>query len=157
MTRVHVTDRTAVRRFARHFLEMVVAMVVGMVLLGPVVSGLLWLVAGLRLSDHPVVAALVMATNMSIGMWVWMAYRRHDTVRILEMAAVMYASFVVLFFPYWAGTLSGRGLMMAGHLLMLPAMAGVMLLRREHYTLEQHTVTRKPGEPTAGPTTTDAP
>jgi hypothetical protein len=129
-----VSRRTAVRRFARHFLEMVAAMVVGMVLLGPVVSGLLWMVAGLRLSDHPVVAALVMATNMSIGMWLWMAYRRHDTARILEMAAVMYASFVVLFGPYWAGAISGRGLMMTGHLLMLPAMAGVMLLRRDHYT-----------------------
>lgn len=143
-----VTDRTAARRFARHFLEMVAAMVVGMVLLGPVVSGLLWMVAGLRLADHPVVAALVMATNMSIGMWVWMAYRRHGTARTLEMVAVMYASFAVLFFPYWAGVLSGRGLMMAGHLLMLPAMAGVMLLRRDHYTLEQHTGSMQPSDPT---------
>lgn len=148
MTRVPVTDRTAARRFARHFLEMVAAMVVGMVLLGPVVSGLLWMVAGLRLSDHPVGAALVMATNMSIGMWAWMAYRRHGTARTLEMVAVMYASFAVLFFPYWAGVLSGRGLMMAGHLLMLPAMAGVMLLRRDHYTGEQHTESIQPTDPT---------
>ncbi len=147
MTRMPVTDRMAARRFARHFLEMVAAMAVGMVLLGPVVSGLLWAVADLRLADHPVAAALVMATNMSIGMWVWMAYRRHGTARTLEMVAVMYASFAVLFFPYWAGMLSGRGLMMAGHLLMLPAMAGVMLLRRDHYTLEQHPDSTVPATP----------
>jgi hypothetical protein len=128
--------QTALRRFVRHFLEMVAAMVVGMVVLGPVTGGLLRWVGGVNLSDYPMAAALVMATNMTVGMWVWMRHRRHGTARILEMSAAMYASFAVLFLPYWWGELSGQGVMMAGHLLMLPAMAGVMLLRKEHYTGE---------------------
>jgi flagellar biosynthetic protein FliP len=45
----------------------------------------------------------------------------------------MYASFVVLFPAYWLGSLSGHNVMLAGHLLMLPAMALAMLHRREEY------------------------
>ncbi|MEE3921679.1 hypothetical protein V2I01_35780 [Micromonospora sp. BRA006-A] len=54
---------------------MVVAMVAGMVLLGP-----LWQVGGSLLDGaavlaRPDVAALVMATNMAAGMAAWMWYR----------------------------------------------------------------------------------
>ena len=39
----------------------------------------------------------------------------------------------MLFLPLWLGLLSGDGLMLAGHVLMLPAMAVAMLHRREEY------------------------
>ena len=39
----------------------------------------------------------------------------------------MYLSFVVLFPAYWAGVLSGDGLLVVGRVVMLPAMAVVIL------------------------------
>jgi hypothetical protein len=74
-----------------------------------------------------------MATWMTAGMTAWMAWRRHSWPAIAEMGLAMYASFVVLFPAYWLGSLSGHNVMLAGHLLMLPAMALAMLHRREEY------------------------
>jgi copper chaperone CopZ len=120
--------------FARHFLEMVVAMVVGMVVLGVVVDLILSALGNPALFHRTDVSALVMATNMTIGMSLWMAYRKHTWAGIAEMGAAMYLPFVVLFVPFWAGLLSGGALMMAGHALMLPLMAVAMLRRRDEYT-----------------------
>lgn len=135
------------RRFARHYLEMVAAMFVGMLLLMPVsrwVFGLLGWSDGL---EDPVIAALVMATTMSIGMAAWMRFRRHGWLPTGEMVAAMYLSFAVFFVPYWAGALSGDGVLMAGHILMFPAMLGVMLLRRREYTAPVRSLGRRPASP----------
>jgi hypothetical protein len=121
-------------RFAGHYLEMIVAMVLGMVALGPI-----WSLAVPRLSDYPVADVLVMATNMSIGMALWMRIRRHSWPRIAEMCAAMYVPFLVLLVPYGAGVLSADGLMMGGHVLMFPAMLAAMLWRRgDYYHHGQH-------------------
>ena len=119
------TSRTArTWRFIRHFLEMLAAMVLGMFLLGP-----LWpTVDGVELH------ALVMATNMTIGMTALMAVRRHAWPGIVEMSAAMYAPFIILFVPYWTGLITAGGLFQLGHLLMLPAMLLAMLHRRAEYT-----------------------
>lgn len=122
------------RQFVRHFLEMAAAMIVGMVLLGP-----LWALAFADLGwsellAHPIGAALAMATSMTIGMSGWMIYRRHRWVSVAEMAAAMYLPFVVLFVPFWAGVLSGDGMLVAGHVLMVPAMLIAMLHRPDEYT-----------------------
>lgn len=112
-------------RFVRHYLEMVVAMVLGMVVLGMLwPSG--WLV-------RPDVHALVMATDMTIPMVLWMRIRRHSWPRIAEMSAAMYLPFVALLAPYWLGVLSGPALMMAGHVIMFPLMLAAMLWRRAEY------------------------
>lgn len=122
---------TSTRRFFRHFLEMVVAMVAGMAVLGPT-SALIFAQLGWSdLLDDPILATLLMATNMAIGMSAWMRYRGHTWISTLEMAAVMYLPFVVLFFPFWVGALSGDTLLVAGHILMLPAMVVAMLHRRD--------------------------
>lgn len=125
---------TAVGHFIRHYLEMIVAMIVGMVALGP-----LWSVAGEALGwsaalERPEPMALIMATNMTIAMTAWMRYRGHGWPATLEMAAAMYVPFLLLFPPLWLGILPTSGLMIGGHVLMLPAMAGVMLLRPGEYT-----------------------
>jgi hypothetical protein len=126
--------RTPTGHFVRHFLEMVVAMVAGMVVLEPIWS----MAAGpLGVSDLlalPEPAALVMATNMTITMSVWMRYRGHGVAATAEMAAAMYLPFVVLFVPMWLGVISPDGMLVGGHLLMLPVMVAAMLLRREEYT-----------------------
>lgn len=133
-----VSRQTAARRFTRHFLEMVAAMVVGMVVLLPIAAGFVRLIGDHDLATHPIMAALEMATTMAIGTWVWMRYRHHTTARIAEMIAVVYGSFGVLFVPYWAGLLSGRGLMIGGHLVMLPAMITAMLVRRDDYLRDDY-------------------
>ncbi len=118
-----------VRHFVRHYLEMVVAMLVGMVALGPL-ENLVWP----ALTARHDVGAMVMATNMAIGMGAWMRFRGHSWRGIAEMSASMYLPFAVLLVPFWTGAIGGDALMTWGHVLMLPAMAAVMLLRPHEYS-----------------------
>ena len=120
--------RHRTRHLVGHYLEMVVAMLAGMVVLGPV-EEFLWP----ALDDRTDVAVLVMATNMAVGMGAWMRFRGHSWRGIAEMSAAMYLPFAVLLVPYWAGGLSEHALMTWGHVLMLPAMALVMVLRPAEY------------------------
>lgn len=112
------------RAFVVHYLQMLAAMAVGMLVLGPL---------SMLADAGAEVDSLLMATWMTIGMTAWMAWRRHSWPATAEMGLAMYASFVVLFPAYWLGALSGHAVMLAGHLLMLPAMALAMLHRREEY------------------------
>ncbi len=112
----------------RHYLEMVVAMLVGMVALGPV-----WSLVWPGWTAVAEVHVLLMATNMAIGMAAWMAFRRHSWAAIAEMSAAMYAPFLVLLVPFWSGVIGEHALMTWGHVLMLPAMALVMVLRPGEY------------------------
>jgi len=112
-------------RFAGHYLGMALAMAVGMMVLDP-----LW-PSGLMTS--PDLHALVMATDMTIGMALWMGIRRHPGARIAEMSAVMYLPFLALLVPYWLGALSGSALMTAGHVIMFPLMLLAMVWRRSEY------------------------
>jgi hypothetical protein len=127
--------RSAPRRnFRRHYFEMVLAMIVGMAVLGMAVR-LLCATAGDAdfLQHHPGLRAPVMAANMTIGMSVWMRHRGHGWAPIAEMGAAMFVPLLVLLGPFWAGALSG-GLLSGGmHGLMLPAMWIVMLHRRDEY------------------------
>ena len=124
------------RRFVRHFVEMVVAMIVGMAVLGPVWVMLLTLLGCASLLEHAEIHALLMATDMTIGMSLWMRYRGHGWASIREMAAAMYLPFVVLFVPLWAGLISAETMLTGGHLLMLPAMLFAMLRRRDEYKVQ---------------------
>jgi len=114
------------RAFVVHYLQMLVAMFVGMGVLMPLTMPL-GDGAGVEVN------ALLMATSMTIGMAAWMAWRRHAWAGIAEMGLAMYLAFVVLFPLLWLGLLSDDGLMIVGHVLMLPAMALAMLRRREEY------------------------
>jgi hypothetical protein len=126
--------RPALRRFVRHYLEIVVATVAGMVVLGPAESMLLNAIGWAELLARFETYALVMATNMTVAAAAWMRFRRHGWAAIAEMAVAMYAPFMVLFPPLWLGVLSATGLMVLGHVLMLFAIAAVMLRRRDEYT-----------------------
>jgi hypothetical protein len=126
--------RTAVWRFVRHYLEMVVAMTLGMAVLGPLESALLDPTGWQSVRAVPELDALVMATNMTVGMTAWMRYRRHGWTAVGTMAAAMYLPFIVLFPPLRLDVLSPSGMLLGGHLLMLPAMAVAMLLHRDDYT-----------------------
>ncbi len=114
--------------FVRHYLEMVVAMLVGMAALGALHEAL-WP----ALTARPDVGVLVMATDMAIGMGGWMWFRGHSWRGIAEMSAAMYAPFAALLVPYWTGSVGAHELMLWGHVLMFPAMALVMYLRPAEY------------------------
>ncbi|RKN40709.1 hypothetical protein D7223_26300 [Micromonospora endolithica] len=116
---------------ARHLLAMVLAMLAGMLLLGPA-RGALAGALGLAPAT-PGVAALLMATDMSVGMAVWMWYRGHSAPAIGEMTAAMYLPVLLLLPPYAVGLLGADALLTGGHLLMIPAMVGAMLWRRAEY------------------------
>jgi hypothetical protein len=124
----HSSIGSAMWHFLRHYVEMVLAMLAGMFALGGL-EGLAWP----ALTARADVAAMVMATNMSLGMAAWMGVRGHSWRSIAEMSAAMYLPFVALLVPYWAGLAGEELLMTWGHVLMLPAMALVMLLRPAEY------------------------
>ena len=133
------TRTRQVWQFIRHYLEMIVAMLVGMFALYP-----LWMLTVSGADDGRWVRAievdmLAMATAMSVSMALWMRVRGHATRLIVEMSAAMYAGFVVLFPFLWAGSLGEMGVMMGGHLLMPLFMLVAMLARREQYVCAQTT------------------
>lgn len=139
MTKTHADvsgtfRRAQLLRFTRHFLEMVVAMAAGMMVLGPVRTLIVAQLGWSGLFDRPELHAMAMAADMTVAMSLWMRYRKHSWISITEMAAAMVLPFVVLFIPLWAGALSGETLLVAGHLLMLPAMVIAMLYRRSECT-----------------------
>jgi hypothetical protein len=134
MTTRTTLRRPALRRFVGHYLEIVVAAVAGMVVLGPAESMLLNSIGWAELVANLEAATLVMATNMAVAVAAWMRLRGHGWAAVAEMAVAMYAPFLVLFPPLWLGVLSATGLMVLGHVLMLFAIAAVMLRRRDEYT-----------------------
>ena len=81
------------RHFFRHLGEMYLAMLVGMMALG-MLDGAILAAAGTSVShvkdSAPEAFALVMAFNMTVGMTVWMRYRRHSWAMCAEMAGAMF-------------------------------------------------------------------
>jgi hypothetical protein len=117
---------------------MVVVMVLGMMVLAPA-----WDWAGAALGIETVLArpdvdAVVMVLDMVAAMTVWMRVRRHGWTPIWEMNAAMAAPFAVLLVLFWAGAATAGDLLLWGHVLMVPAMAGAMLLRPAEYTEHVH-------------------
>jgi len=125
------------RRFLRHYLEMVAAMMLGMVILGaPLVAAL----AGLGTSmgdlrdEAPALLLVGMAVTMTVPMVGWMMYRGHATRLNVEMAAAMNAPTVAVVLLLGAGTVTDLGaLMLIEHVAMPITMLAAMLARREEY------------------------
>ncbi|MEU4385832.1 hypothetical protein [Promicromonospora sp. NPDC023805] len=135
---VPTTRWRKVLRFHAHLVEMVVVMVLGMMLLAPVWD---WVGAAVgieALLARPDAGAVVMVLDMVAAMTVWMRVRRHGWPAIWEMNAAMAAPFAVLLVLFWMGVMSAGDMMLWGHVLMVPAMAGAMLLRPAEYTEHVH-------------------
>ncbi|MFC4115365.1 hypothetical protein [Nonomuraea zeae] len=117
-------------KFALHYVEMVISMFAGMILLG-----LLQSAVGLGVSHaaQPELWYLSMAFNMSVGMAAWMRFRGHAWAPTLEMCAVMFAPVVPLFPLLWLGVIDGDALMVVSHVAMFPLMLAAMLRRLDEY------------------------
>ena len=125
------------RHFFRHFGEMFVAMMVGMMVLGGL-DGMILSAAGTSVRNvkdsAPEAFALVMALNMTIGMTLWMRYRRHSWAMCGEMAGAMFLPAIAALVLFWCAVIHTRAVGGVEMAAMVPAMLAVMLFRRSEYS-----------------------
>ena len=131
------TPAAQVVRFVGHYVQMAIAMELGMFL--PV--GFILSAFGLAdlLSRSPEASVLVMTAEMVLGMAAWMCIRRHSWRHTVEMSAGMSASTVVAAAASFAGllphTAAGSGTVVT---LMWAGMLGAMLFRWRDYAQYGH-------------------
>ena len=131
---VPATPRGPRVAFALHLGEMLLAMVAGMVVLGGALEGVLSLFGMSLSAGSPALLAAVMGVTMTAPMAWWMHRRGHPARHNVEMAGSMVVPTIAVMALYWAGTIAGDAVLAAQHLVMIPAMVGVMLVRRDHYS-----------------------
>ena len=126
------------RHFVRHYVEMVVAMFLGMAVLG-VPAG--WALGAVGSSwselntDAPALMLLGMAATMTAPMVGWMRYRGHGWRANTEMSASMLVPTFAAIALLEASVVDDIGvLLVVEHIAMLLGMLGVMLLRPAEYT-----------------------
>jgi hypothetical protein len=123
-------------RFARHLMEMIAAMIVGMMILGAAVGAL---------GEPPGYSNLfveygLMGASMSVSMVAWMRFRGHAWSDGIEMTAAMLVPMFMVVTPFAlgaAGEISGQSdhaLMMLAHVAMVGGMVALMIYRRDRYT-----------------------
>ena len=131
-----------VRRFLRHLFEMIVVMMLGMCMLGAAFGAFHEFAFGSGFAaawrDHVVLAAFAMAFNMTVPMVLWMRYRGHSWERGGEMAAAMNVLVLPLLVLYGLGAIPAPGVLGLQMMLMVPAMLGVMLYRKDEYSAPHH-------------------
>jgi hypothetical protein len=119
----------AVLNFTRHYVEMLVAMLLGMLIIGMPLGALL------TDGNGPELDLLGMAFAMTVPMVAWMRYRGHGWQPAWEMSAAMFLPSFAAIALLWAGVVEDAGtLMLIQHVVMFPAMLVAMLLRRSEYT-----------------------
>jgi flagellar biosynthetic protein FliP len=124
----------AVARFAGHYLEMVVAMLVGMAVLGIPVDAI---AGGFGFSnlyhEAPEIGAVVMTAIMTGPMALWMAVRGHDRQMIGEMSLAMIAPAIGLIVLARVGVMAASSIPTLTDPLMYASMLAVMLARWRMY------------------------
>ena len=75
-----------------------------------------------------------MGFSMTVPMAWWMHHRGHPARHNVEMAGSMVIPTIAAIALYGAGAIAGEAVLALQHLVMIPAMVGVMLLRRDHYS-----------------------
>ena len=120
--------------FARHYVEMVVAMFAGMIVLG-MPAGVALSGLGVELTDEaPAALLLGMGITITVPMVAWMRYRGHGWAASNEMAASMMVPSLGVVVLLATGLLQETETLLAiQHVVMFPAMLAVMLLRVDEY------------------------
>src|SRR3954454_3833851 len=126
---------TSAKHFLRHYGEMVLAMFLGMAVLGLPAD---WAMRSIG-ADSDAFMFLEMATPMTVPMVGWMIYRGHGWRANTQMSASMFVPTSAVIGVLTSGILTDLGVLMAvEHIVMLLAMAGVMLLRPQEYIHHHH-------------------
>jgi hypothetical protein len=121
------------RTFIRHYVEMLIAMFVGMGVFAGAAAAAGFEVEGTELM------LLWMAFTMSVPMVAWMRYRGHGWMPALEMTAAMFVPSLAAIALLRIGLVEDEGALMAiQHVAMFPAMLVAMLLRRDEYSGHHH-------------------
>jgi hypothetical protein len=106
------------KTFLRHVFEMIVAMMLGMVVLGMTFRAIHLAVFGTAFDDawheHTELAVFAMTFNMTLPMVAWMRHRGHAWERCGEMAAG----------DVWRGVCAARAVLAGGALGRRPAAPG---------------------------------
>jgi hypothetical protein len=126
------------RHFARHYVEMLLAMLLGMGILTPPL-GMALRALGTSLHDSDVLMLSTMAVTMTVPMVAWMRYRGHGWQPCLDMTAAMALPALGALGLLWGGLVEDLGvLLVVEHVAMVAAMLAAMLLRRDEYTGGAH-------------------
>lgn len=137
-----------IRRFARHYLEMVIAMSLGMLVFAAVAAGAVQLadssLAQLK-QAAPAAYLFAMGVSMTVPMVAWMRHRGHGWRPTSEMGASMMAPTLAAVALLVAGVVDFGGGMMIEHVAMFPAMLAVMLARWDEYSASHRE--RSPARP----------
>lgn len=130
------------RIFVRHALEMTVAMMLGMCVLGAAFGAIHVAVFGAGFDrawhEHTELAVFAMTFNMTLPMVAWMRHRGHGWNACGEMAIAMFVLAVALLALFWLGVASGQVILPLEMALMLPAMLVVMLVHLDEYAGRPH-------------------
>ncbi|HET6505359.1 MAG TPA: hypothetical protein VFG42_01105 [Baekduia sp.] len=135
----HPTGHRSARRFVRHYLEMVVVMFAGMLVLGVPLEGVLRLLgtsSGAIEDSAPAAMLLQMAITMTVPMVAWMRRHGHAWRPCNEMAASMVLPALAAMALMGAGAIGFGTAMVLEHAVMLPAMLVAMLLRVDEYACD---------------------
>jgi hypothetical protein len=118
-------------RLTRHLLEMVVAMLAGMAVLGVAI----WALGEPPGYSNLLVKYGLMGASMAAPMVGWMRYRGHSRSDGLEMTLAMLAPMFALVLPVELGVvgLTGHSLMMLSHVAMIGGMVALMVYRWDRY------------------------
>jgi hypothetical protein len=135
MTTVKTLANRPAAHFARHYVEMVIAMFAGMIALG-MPAGLALGGLGVDLTeDAPTAMLLGMGITMTMPMVAWMRYRGHGWAASNEMAASMMVPTLGVVALLAVGIVDDTHALLAiQHVVMFPAMLAVMFLRLDEYT-----------------------
>jgi flagellar biosynthetic protein FliP len=133
------SDRGGWLRFAGHYLEMVVAMLVGMFILGGALRAVLAAAdVAYSMDRYPELVTLEMGLTMAVAMLGWMRLRRHGWAPTLEMSGAMLAPAVAAAPLIALDVLDAGTGMTVEHVAMFTLMLAVMLRRREEYMAHTH-------------------
>jgi hypothetical protein len=117
---------------------MLVVMMLGMCVLGAAFGAFHELAFGSGFAaawrDHVALAGFAMGFNMTVPMVLWMRYRGHSWERGGEMAIAMNVPVLPLLVLYAFDAIPSEAVLGLQMMLMLPAMLGVMLYRKEEYS-----------------------
>ena len=135
MTTVKTLANRPAAHFARHYVEMVLAMFAGMIALG-IPAGVALGGFGIDLTeDAPAAILLGMGITMTVPMVAWMRYRGHGWAASNEMAASMMVPTLGVVALLAGGLVDDtHALLVIQHVVMFPAMLAVMFLRLDEYT-----------------------
>jgi NhaP-type Na+/H+ or K+/H+ antiporter len=120
--------------FWRHFLQMLAAMMVGMIATGAIFLSIVGLKTWEQVTvQYPTQALLAMAVGMTIPMVAWMLFRGMGRRNSYEMAAVMVLPVIPFLCLVWFDVTKSAQCA-AYCAVMIAAMLGLMFYRKSQYS-----------------------